>query len=332
MKQALEVRVNSLAQHMELCQSLRDVQDFGKLLNTPGDIAGNETITLALGELGSGLLSVGKWVGGKTIQGFSYAIQGAGKQLSKAFDDNQSYIKRVSGIVNKSESSDFKLSATLSSLLTAKGDPKTLSHDMETLVNYLDMLDKHSKDINEHLSRQLTVVRKLKDVKHTDDVFKVIEEFEKLEYPVFKLPVSVKDGYQSTGLPGGKVWSFILVDNVPKYSMSGDAPAGGGGDLSLSKSEVSSLLQKLEKVNTLHQRVKGNYDRYLESIKSWSDMVKVVDEKLSALEYRVTKTALTEAEKLLVGNQGALAFYSGFTPRVVGYTDRYIHGVLGVFA
>jgi hypothetical protein len=92
------------------------------------------------------------------------------------------------------------------------------------------------------------------------------------------------------------------------------------------------VLNKLDKVNSLHQRVKDAYDGYLAFLKSWAEMVKVVDEALGKLEFKVSKSALKEAEKLLEGNHGALAFYSGFTPRVVGYTDRYIHGVLGVFA
>lgn len=330
MQRVQEHRVTSLTQHMALSSSLREVGEFGKLMGHPGEVAGNESITLAVSALGSGTLSAGKWVGGKLLQGFTAAIKGTGNQLAKTFDDNKSYIKRVTGSL--SDEKDYKLSATLSSLLTAKGDPKTLSRDLDVLSDHLDLLDKHSKDINEYLTKQLVIVRKLKDVKHTDDVFKVIEEFEKSTYPIFKLSGHVDDGTKSSGLPGGKVWTFTIEDGEPKYSMSGDAPAGEAGDLSLSKSEVTSLLQKLDKVNSLHQRVKGNYDRYLESIKTWSDMVQAVDEKLSALEYRVTKTALVQAEKLLSGNQGALSFYSGFTPRVVGYTDRYIHGVLGVFA
>jgi hypothetical protein len=59
-------------------------------------------------------------------------------------------------------------------------------------------------------------------------------------------------------------------------------------------------------------------------------MVKTVESNMSKLE-RVSKSAQNDAEKLLGGEPAALAFYSGFTPRVISYTDRYIHGVLGVF-
>lgn len=334
MKHPNQDRVTGLNQHMVLGQIMRDVQELGKLMAAPGGcVAGNEDVIESLKGLGDGAFSVAKWVGGKTLSAFSSGIQAAGAQLSKTFDDNKSYIRRLLSQANKDEDHDIKLSAALAALLTVKGQPSTLVHDMDVLASHLDLLDKHSKDVLNHLDTQLTILRKLKNAKNTDDVFSVVEAFEKQKYPEFKLPTHSNGASESSGLPGGKVWSFTSDDeNIPKYSMSGDAPTGEGGELPLSKSAASELLNKLDKINNLHQRVKDAYESYLSFIKSWSSMVKEVDEQLTALEYRVSKTALAQAEKLLEGDRGALAFYSGFTPRVVGYTDRYIHGVLGAFA
>jgi hypothetical protein len=99
----------------------------------------------------------------------------------------------------------------------------------------------------------------------------------------------------------------------------------------LDKSAVSNILSKLAKINAMHTRLKDAYDGYLSFLRSWSDMVKSVEPSLSKLD-KVSRTAISQAEKILAGDTQALAFYSGFTPRVVSYTDRYIHGVLGVFA
>lgn len=316
---------SALEQHIQLLQANNDVLHLGKLMSTdPHSVAGNEAFGDSMKELGSGLLSVTMWVGGKALNAFSSGIQAAGQQLSKSFDDNKSYIKRLLGDVGKVEEHELKLTATQVAMITCKGNPDSVSADMDTLIKNLELLDKHSKAVLDYLDAQLIAVKKLKDAKHTDDVFGVIDAIEKLKYPAFAA---------SATLPGGKEWTFADTDGKsPKYSMSGDAPAGEGGNLSLSKSSASELLNKLDKVNNLHQRVKAAYDGYLSFIKSWAEMVKDVDENLTKLEYRVSKSALKEAEKLLEGDRGALAFYSGFTPRVVGYTDRYIHGVLGVFA
>jgi hypothetical protein len=316
---------SALEQHIKLLQAGNDVIDLGRLMATdPHSVAGNEAFADSMKELGNGLLSVTMWVGGKALTAFSSVIQTAGSALSKSFDDNKSYIKRLLGDVGKADDHTLKLSATQVGMITCKGDPDNISRDMDILIRNLEALDKHNKAVLDHLDAQLIAVRKLKDAKHTDDVFGVIDAVEKLKYPVLAA---------SDVLPGGKEWTFTSGDaDTPKYSMSGDTPAGEGGDLSLSKSSAAELLNKLDKVNSLHQRVKAAYDGYLAYIKSWTEMVKGVDENMTKLEYRVSKSALKEAEKLLEGNRGALAFYSGFTPRVVGYTDRYIHGVLGVFA
>lgn len=334
MDQNKRLLVEGLEQHLVLNQTMRDIIELGNLMQTdPNSVKGQEAFMDSLKDLGSGLLSVGKWVGGKALQGLTAGFKAAGSQLSKSFDDNKTLIRKVLSAQSSKDDHSIELSAAQVALITSKGDPDHIGQDMDALLGELDNLDKHSKAVLDHLDAQLIAVRKLKDAKHTDDVFAVIDALEKLKYPAFKLPHEQKGAVHSELLPGGKEWVFTDPDGYsPKYSMSGDAPAGEGATLSLSKAQVSELLNKLDKVNSLHQRVKATYESYLAFLKSWSDMVKLVDEALGKLEFKVSKSALKEAEKLLEGNHGALAFYSGFTPRVVGYTDRYIHGVLGVFA
>jgi hypothetical protein len=334
MSQNKRLLITGMEQHLQLSQSLRDVIELGSLMALDVDsVKGQEAFMDSLQNLGSGLLSVTKWVGGKALSGLTTGFKAAGSQLSKTFDDNKTLIRKVISSASDKEEHSIELSAAQVALITSQGDHDHIGHDMDVLLSQLEILDKHSKEVLDHLDAQLIAVRKLKDAKHTDDVFAVIDAMEKLKYPAFKLPRNQSGAQHSAVLPGGKEWTFNDPDGYsPKYSMSGDSPAGEGGNLSLSKSQIAEVLNKLDKVNSLHQRVKDAYDGYLAFLKSWAEMVKVVDEALGKLEFKVSKSALKEAEKLLEGNHGALAFYSGFTPRVVGYTDRYIHGVLGVFA
>jgi hypothetical protein len=295
-------------------------------------VDGNEEFMDNVKELGSGLLSASKWVGGKTIDLFGKALGAAGSGLYRAFSDNDTLIRKLMQNFSKVEDHELELSKTTIALLTANGDIGHIGHDMDTLLSALDSLDKHSKDILSYLDKQLLVARKLKGVSSAENIFAIVEEFEAVKYPTFKLPHSKGTSTYSDTLPGGKVWECVYGDGAsPKYVIGGDAPAEAGSSVTLSKSEVSAILTKLDKINSMHKRLKSSYDGYLSFIKSWGEMVKSVDANLSKLD-KVSSSAMSEAEKLLGGEANALAFYSGFTPRVVSYTDRYIHGVLGVFA
>ena len=317
-------------QHGALMEAQNDLIEMSREIQR---VTGNEDFKEGMKSLGGGALSVAKWLGGKTLTAFSAGITAAGTQLQRSFDDNKTHISKVLSSSSKGDSRELKLTAAQVSALTSKGDPDTFEKDLDVYMAHLEGFYKHGKEVQEFLDEQLVAVRKLKDAKHTDDVFKVIETVEKLTYPAFKLESHKGSTYTSALLPGGTTWIFSDPDGTaPKYIMSGDTPAGEGATLTFSKAEVSSILNKLGKVNDLHQRVKQSYDGYLSFVKSWSEMVKTVDENLGKLEYKVSKSALKAAGNLLEGNTGALAFYSGFTPRVVGRTDRYVHGVLGVFA
>lgn len=305
-----------------------------RLLNDRYD--GNEAVPAALatlGEgflnLGSGVLSVAGWVGGKAVSGLGLAVGGVGNLLSHAFSSNDVLIKKILQQFSRSDESEISLSASKVALLTSDGDLDTFERDMDALLANLTLIDKHGKDLIAFLDKRMGILRELKSVKTTEDVFKVIDKYGAVEYPALALKHNRDKEHWSDQLPNGKVFAF--QEGTNKYLMSGDSPEGSASSLTLSKSEVSNLLNKLDKVNGMHKRFKSNYDSYLTFIRSWAEMVKTVEGNLGGLD-KVSKSALGEAEKFLGGDPDVLAFYSGFTPRVVSYTDRYIHGVLGVFA
>jgi hypothetical protein len=323
--------IQGLENHQDLLQVNHDLVRAGnEMLNSSR--TGNEDFVSAMKGLGNGLLTLGGWAGGKTIDAFSHVIGAAGAGLTRAFSDNETLIKKLLQNFSKIEDHELNLSKSTVALITASGDIEDISKDMDVLIRMLDVLDKHSKDMLSYLDKQLIIAKKLKGVKTADAIFAVVDEFHELKYPVFGLPHHSGDKYTSEELPGGKTWEFAYNDGKsPKYIMNGDTPAGGGSSITFSKAEVSALLNKLDKVNSMHKRVKQSYDSYLSFLRSWSDMVKSVDGNLGSLD-KVSGSAMAEAEKILAGEPNALAFYSGFTPRVVSFTDRYIHGVLGVFA
>lgn len=334
MSHTLKLYIDGLENHLNLIEEAGLLIKVGKTIELQS-ISGNEelsdTVMEAAKDLGSGLFTVAKWMGGKAVSGLSAAIGGVGNALVKTFSDNHTLIQRIIQQANGKEEVTVTVSKSTIGLITSEGDLDNLSRDMDTLLETLKLLDKHSDDINEYLDHQLLVARKLKSVSSADEILKLVDEFENLKYPTFSLPNHHGNVRESDKLPGGRIWAFEFKEGTPSYLMHGDAPAEAGSTLTLSKSEVSALLNKLDKVNSMHKQLKQSYDSYLSFLKGWGDMVKTVEPNLSKLE-KVSKTILNQAEKLLAGDTEALAFYSGFTPRAVSYADRYIHGVLGVFA
>jgi len=323
-----------LEQHLELSRSNSELGRLGRSLIA---VAGNEDFqnvkdnaVNAMSAVGRGLFAAGKWVGGNTLDLALKGFTAAGNQLAKSFSENGTLIKNVLKDVAKTSDKDLKIPAVKAALITVSGDASHILHDMETLAKTLELWVAHNKEVMDYLDKELITLKKLKTAKRAEQIHVIIDEFEGLKYPAFKLGNNMGKALKSEVLPGGRV--FIFSDEgTPKYSMGGDAASGEAKTVSMSKGEISDIMNKLDKVNDLLLKVKESYDGYTAFIKSWADMVKGVDGNLSQLD-KVSKTILGECEKLMNGNQGALAFYSGFTPRVVGYVDKYIHGVLGVFA
>ncbi|EBV8434215.1 hypothetical protein AVA65_08190 [Salmonella enterica subsp. enterica serovar Minnesota] len=331
-----------LEEHLSLRESHQQLMELGKILDMDLDtVSGNEEFAddakaaLKSGfiSLGGGVLSASKWVGGQALNLFTKGISSAGTQLMKVFENNEGLIRKIRSAASE-PSYSFTLSVAQLGNLTSTGHWKDFEHDMDTLLHTLESTWKHSKDVQEYLNKQLICARKLKGVKANDAVLKVMDEFEAITYPKWNLPE--RNGNTmllSDVLPEGKVFKCNYDADAGKveYSMSGDKPAGESSDVELSKSEIGAILSKLDKINGLHKAMKQAYDSYLSFIKDWGSMVKTVDTALSETE-GLSGHVVGEAEKLLGGDAKALAFYSGFCPRVVNYTDKYIHGVLGVLA
>lgn len=325
------LHVQGLENHNELVEFTSQLQSLHYYAQ--GSVEGTEVLGIlgvGLSALGGGLLTTAGWVGGKTVSAFANVLGGAGNLLSKAFSDNDVLIKKIVQQFSSAEEHTLKISKDKVNMLTSSGDVDGLSKDMDTLIHMLELIDKHSKDLHTYLDARMGILRGLRGVNTTEQVYALIDKHDAVKYPVLSFPHHMRDGaYQSDVLPGGKVLEFHEPPQV-KYLMNGDTPDGASANLAMSKSDVNALLAKLDKVNGMHKRFKAAFEDYLNFIKSWGDMVKAVEGNMSKLD-KVSKSALKDAEKLLGGEPTALAFYSGFTPRVISYTDRYIHGVLGVF-
>ena len=339
-------RRQGLENHLELMEINSELTDIGKLMAVSSDptqltiaeVAGNEDFGESLKYIGSGMLSVSKWVGGKTYELFNKGLRSAGAQLIKTFDDNTSLIRKVGHALKESEYA-ISIDGPKVGQLTSTGKFSDFNEDLDTLIKTTEMYVSHSKSVLDYLERSLITVRGLSKANNSEDILKVIDAFNALNYPIWELPNNTKNATGnsmslSEVLPGGKVIKVTFDKSTPNkdvdYSMSGDKPAGEAVELQLSSSEIKSVLNKLDKLNELHKRVKQHYDQYLAFIKNWSDSVKAIDNRMSDLD-NVGKHVIGEAEQLLKGNSTALAFYSGFTPRVINYTDKYIQYVLSVF-
>lgn len=326
-----ELYIKGLENYNDLLEANRNLNQIGELFAAEGSVAGNEGLLDAMADLGSGMFSVTKWMGGKTLSAFSSVLGAAGMALTKTFSDNKVLMERITQRLKADEHKEYAFSGANARLLTSKGDADTLSHDMDVLEHHLDLLVKHSTEVLNYLDKQLVAAKKLRNVSTTDDVFAAVDSFNDVKYPVFHLAHTKGTTQVSDVLPGGKTWEFEQDKDTVKYVIGGDLSTGTASSLSMDKASVSALLTKLSKINAMHSRLKDAYDGYLSFLRSWSEMVKAVEPSLSKLD-KVSRTAIGQAEKILAGDTQALAFYSGFTPRVVSFTDRYIHGVLGVFA
>lgn len=324
-----------LEQHLELVETNHQLTTISSVIQRTIDgrrdgfeELDTEAFKNGLKVAASGVLSVGKWVGGQAFSLLSKSMKAAGSQLSKTFDDNKSFIKRIRGDL-KEYPHTVKIDTGVVGSLTSTGKWKDFEHDLDALIQTAEKLNNHSKSILDHLNQELLVIRELRNAKKNDDILKVVDKFEALKYPSWALPHKNGDTMLSEILPGGRVLKFKASDSGVDYSMSGDKPAGEATEVSLSKSEVTEILGKVDKLNELLLQTKQGYDHYLEFVKSWGDAVKQAMNHLddgSGLSQHV----IAEAEKLMKGNANGLAFYSGFTPRVINYVDKYIHGVLGV--
>lgn len=307
------------------------VESFQPLAVLNSNRNGNEEFVDSLKDLGSGVLSVAKWVGNKTYPLFVQGVKTVGTQLSKSFDDNKSLTSKIGNVMKSDEEYNFSFSTATMGNITSTGQWSDFGGDLDTLIKTMESYANHLHQVKDFLSKELVVARKLKSANNTNSVMSVVREFEGLKYPTYSLPHKNGEWLLSDVLPGGKVLKFKQTENVSDYSMSGDKPAGESHTLTASKSDVQSVLAKINKLNEIHIKVKESYADYLDFVKSWASVVEETSNALGEVS-GVGTSVLNEAERILKGNPNALAFYSGFTPRVVSYVDKYIQDVLAVLS
>lgn len=332
----LLARRQGLEDHLDLMEANDQLATLGKVLGEEmttsvaiADVAGNELLALPIAALGAGLLSVTKWTGGKALAMFNESIRSAGNFLSKTFDGNSDYIRKAKNSLKEAGYEGTIIASAVGSL-TSDGQWDSFDKDLENVLDTMVLVDKHAVQVMDYLNHTLVECRRFKSVKNNQEVLNIVDKLDELKYPDFKLPERNGNTMSlSEILPGGRVIKFSRDKNTDRieYSMSGTKPSGETAEVNLSRSEMSSIFDKLAQINQHHKKVKQHYEDYLSFIKNWSEMVKLVDSHLSEVEGLSTHV-IAEAEQKLKGNAVALSFYSGLLPRVVNYSGGYIHGVL----
>lgn len=282
-------------------------------------------------EAGKKLLEVPKWIAGTALKALNTGIHKVNDQLQINFTSNSSLIKRTAGILSSGKIKEgFQISDADLSNLTSTGRIKDLEDDLESILKTSDVLKKYTIELNGYLEKSLTIVKKLNSVKNDRDVLNVYDEYAAMQYPILTLANKVSDSiFVSDVLPGGKVIKFTHDDRNKKYeySMSGDKPSGVSGDLGLGPDELKGLVNKLNPINDVHKTLIDSNAKYLKFSGNWSSAVKSVFSNIDNLG-DLSGTVKNDIERMLSGNANCLAFYSGFSPRVSTYIDKYIHDLL----
>lgn len=290
-----------------------------------GSVAGVETITTffeGVKSFGKGSLSVAQWVGGKIGNGLGKGLSTAGNGLFNLFSANDALIKSMLLTVKDSESLVFT-EANLKTL-TSTGEVSDLSSDLSNLLSAVKSLDKYSHELQTYLNAQLIVIKKLSSVKDAGGVAKVIEEFDNLTPPSINVFGSSN---KSELLPGGKTLEF--TPEPTKYIMSNSDVRATSTELDMSSGKKKELLRELQNINAMFKKIKQSYDAYSNFIKSWQTTVQSIAKNLDKLE-GIPNGVQRAIESKLSGDAQALLFYSGFTPRVMTYTDSYLKTFIGV--
>ena len=317
-----------LEDHLELREGNEQLLSVGKYaLHNPID--GNEVFSDTLKGIGTKALSATKWASGQTWSLLNKSFNNASNLLLKSIGNNKLLLENIRRQLPEDLSINLNVAQVGS--ITSTGHIEDFESDLDDFIKTLEITIKHSKDVSDYLHKQLSVIKELRNAKQNTDVLNIVDKFEAITYPVYNLPNKNGDARISDVLPDGKVLKFIDKDENITYSMSGDKPAGESGSITLTKSEMTSILNKTSKVNDLLKQIKQSYDQYLDVLKAWSDAVKAVDNTFDKQDH-FSSHVLSEAEGLLKGSEEALTFYVMFVPRVVNMTDKYIHNVLSLFA
>ena len=328
--------VAGMEHHNDLVEARGYLESAGKLFGLTTKVDGNEDFADSLkdvgGAIGSGLLKAGNWAGGKAFAALKAGFTGINKKLNFCFASNQTLIRKVSqGLSHTESEEEIEVSAELVALLTADGKIDSLDDSYKELSETCGIIKRHVDELNAYLEKGLSIIKRLNNVKNDTQALEVYEAFIALKHPKLELQNHQDNTYESSVLPGGKVITVTYKDkgNTVLYSMSGTKPSGVAGSLKMGKSELKSFVDKLNPINELHKTLVNANDKYLKFSSNWASAVKSAYEHLENVN-SISSTVNKDLESMLRGDANCLAFYSGFTPRLSTYVNKYIHDVLNL--
>lgn len=273
-----------------------------------------------------------KFAAGET---FKYSAEGYNK-LSRAILATYGTHKQALYVLKRDlgrngVNADKPFTGALASSLTSTGKPEDYLDDIVILLKALESLKKHTQDVNAYLESLLVLVKRIGSVKDTAEAVELIDRYNTHKKPLWTLPEHPTDTMSvSEVLPAGKVFKFEHdKNNHVKYSMSGDKPAGESREGGIDQVMLSKAIQETERVNEHLTFFSKQLTTYLSFIKRWGEAVKT---SIGHLENNdeIGDTVKRKLEQMMDGPEEYLLFYSGFLPKVVAYTDRFVQDSIGL--
>lgn len=298
-------------------------------------IAGQEDLKGSLmniaSDAGNGMLTVSKWLGGQSLSLFTKLFKEANTQISLSLASNKSLIGKTGNVLGKETLADsYSISSATAASLTSTGKFGDFFKDADDLVSAAGLLKEHVKEVNNYLDRSVAIAVRVARVKSNEDGVKLLTEFANLKFPKFDLPNKPSNVmFVSDVLPGGKVFKQKYSDEEGsvEYFFTGDKPSGEASEYRPDQGELKTLLNKLTTINELHYSLVNANIAYLRYIEKWNKAVSAGFKHIDDAEDMASSTK-SDLNKLLSGSKPVLSFYGDFTPRVITYTDKYIHDVL----
>lgn len=325
-------------QHQKLVEAHSYLQSAATYYGSANLIEGNESFTETLKQLGSDvgtkLLKAGNWAGGQALTALKTGFSKVNKELNFCFASNQTLIKKLStGIGKLSDIEELSITAEQVANITSDGNLNTLIKDRDELIDVCKVIKQHTEEVNVYLEKSLIIFKRLASVRNDGEALEIYNDFVSLQYPKLKLDYEKSNGmYATKELPAGKVITVTFKEggNV-SYSMSGSKPSGTPSSLDMSKDEIKHFIDKLNPINELHKTLITANEYYLKFSANWASAVKSVSSHLDDTN-SISSTVCKDLESIMHGNANCLAFYSGFTPRLSTYVNKYIRDVLNIMS
>lgn len=281
------------------------------------------------GLAGKKAYSLGSWVGGMAVKEIREGFAKANRQVQLSFGSNGHAIGKLwNDLADNEAKANVAISVDTIKAITSTGQLKDLPGDITDLIKTLELVKTHENDIDAYLEKRLALMKTLVTADTNESVATALTSLETLTAPTLKFPHKPEQGrYVSDVLPGGKVLVFVEDDKGHQYSMSGDKPSADSSPNPFSSSEWRDMLKKLEQVNEFHKSFVKAGESYVKFIQRWGDTVKALSVSLEK-KPNVSSSFKRDIERLMTGDKTYLLFYSGFMPRVTGYTNAFIADVM----